>query len=346
MDRPKLKRWFSSIVLQYGLLPYRVYSCRSLYKKAAAYRVITDKGKVFLKPFKGQTARLNQVYSRIVWLKRHNFENIPQWLKTSKGKHWVKNNGRLYYVSEWIKGTKLDGNTQDYERLGEVLAQLHLISRRSASVSRCYSLKEINRFQQQHQMFVRYLPAMRKKRQGIGKWFREYGDQCLLLAEEAWSTLLQSDLQRVLRKEEASLIHGDVTRPNVIVSSNGIYLVDWEFTRRGSAYYEVSKTLNNIANFSVEHINALLVGYEKLCPLTPEERLIIASLFRLPREAWITANKMRLGKQATIFKGLKDSWSKRMEVVQWMDMWARQQPQELVTPIDPNEEEIGIVDNQ
>ncbi|NEW05733.1 phosphotransferase [Paenibacillus sp. SYP-B3998] len=362
MDRPRLKRRFSSIVRQYGLRYHKIYSCRSLYKKAAAYQVFTNKGKLFLKPFNGPKARLDRVYSQIVWLKKHHFQNMPQWFKTSKGKHYVKNNGRLYYVSEWIQGSQLGGNEQDYERIGEILAQLHLISRRSPSVSPSFSMKEINRFHHQHQMFLRHLPTIRKKRQGIGNWFREQGDQCVRLAEEAWNTLLQSDVQRVIRMEKPSLIHGDVTHPNIIVSSESIYLLDWEFTRRGSAYYEVAKTLNNITNFSVPNINALLVGYEKRHPLKPEERLILASFFRLPREVWIAARQIRFGIKAPNFKRLKDSWPNRLEAIQWMDLWAREQPQEPQESQEPqelqetqepqepctapvlNEEENGVVD--
>ncbi len=130
------------------------------------------------------------------------------------------------------------------------------------------------------------------------------------------------------------------------IEDNIIVIITFKYIGgRGSAYYEVAKTLNNTTNFSVPNMNGFLVGYEKRCPLTPEERLIIASLFRLPREVWIAARQIRLGMHSSIFKSLKASWSKRMEVIQWMDKWARQQPQEPVTPPAPNEEGISIVDN-
>ncbi|WP_279628367.1 phosphotransferase [Paenibacillus ferrarius] len=353
MDRPEPIRRFSSIVLQYGLRSKRIHACHSLYRKAAAYRVSTDKGDYFLKPFEGRKARLDRVYSRMVWLKEHNFHNMPKWLETGKGKHWVKNNGRLYYVSEWIQGSQLDGNAQEYERLGEILGRLHLISRGRRSVSSSFSMRKIKSFQQENQMFIIHLAAMRKKRQGIGNWFRKHGDQCIALADGAWSTLQQSDVLRVLRNEKPSLIHGDVTWPNVIVRSDCMYLVDWEFAGRGSSYYEVAKTLSNMTNYSVAIMNALLVGYERICPLTKEERLIIASFYRLPREAWIAIRQIRSGRRSSVFDGLKKLWSQRIEAVQWMDNWARQQQQEpqpqesqeLVTAAAPNEEVIGIVDN-
>jgi hypothetical protein len=100
MDRPKLQEEFSWIALQYGLRFHNIRSCRSLYKKTAAYRMFTENGTFLIKPFKGPQVRLNRLYSRMAWLKRNNFKNMPRWLSTSKGTHWVKSNGRLYYVSD------------------------------------------------------------------------------------------------------------------------------------------------------------------------------------------------------------------------------------------------------
>lgn len=328
MGNSQLKRSYGSIVKQYGLHAHRINPCHSLYKKTAAYSVSTSKGKYFLKPYHGRKSRLKRVYSQMVWLQKHHFHHMPKWFKTKKGKHYVNSKGRLYYVSEWIQGSKLNDNVQDYEKLGEVLGQLHFVSRSSAVSAPSFSARKITCFQQQHKTFVRQLPIIRKQRNEIGKWFKKNGKQCVALGQEAWSTLLQPDIRRSIRQEKPSIIHGDVTWPNVIVGSNVVYLVDWEFSRRGSAYYEVAKTLNNIANFDLLRIQAFLAGYEKHNSLTAKERLIISSLFRLPREAWMTARKIRSDRKPSIFYNLKNSWPKRMETIQWMDLWATQQTKE------------------
>jgi Ser/Thr protein kinase RdoA (MazF antagonist) len=345
MNHPKPAQRLSSILQQYGLCTYKIHACSSLYKKKAAYRVLTDKGSFLLKPYRGQQRLLNRVCSRLAWLLKHSFDSMPQWLITVNGKHWITKNRRLYYITEWIDGTQLGEDVQDYERLGEVLARLHLISRRRSSVRPSFSKMEINRFRKRHRTFARHLRAIQMKRNESDCWFRERGDQCLSLAEEAWKTLKRHDVRRMLRKEIPSIIHGDVTSPNVIVHRDGIYLVDWERARRGSAYYEVAKTLNNVAAFSVPYMKALLDGYEKHYPLIPEERLIIASLCRLPREAWIAADQIRSGIHTDMFNVLKETWPKRMEAIRWLDGWAGQQPQAPVNdnpPSIPEEEVTGI----
>jgi|GEM_PF-5458179 len=326
MVRSTTKREISSIMLQYGLHVHSVHPCRSLYNSSAGYHVVTSNGTVFLKPFKGLKTRLAHVHSRLLWLRENDFHHMPLWYTTRKGKYGVSYKGKLYYVSEWIEGNRLDRNEQEYERLGEVLGRLHHLTKQFVSQSSSLPLRECNRFKLQHKMFVHRLLVLKKKSNGIGKWFRDEGDRCRVLAEEAWRLLRQPDVRRALRN--ISLIHGDVTKPNVIVGSDEVYLVDWEFTVRGSAYYEVAKTLNNSTDFSIPHISAFLQGYQKINPLTLQERLIIAALFRLPREAWIASHRIIAGgKYADLFKGLKNSWAKRLEVIQWMDAWARQESQ-------------------
>jgi Ser/Thr protein kinase RdoA (MazF antagonist) len=347
MTHPKPAQRLNLILQQYGLSTYKIHDCRSLYKKKAAYRAFTDKGSFLLKPYKGQQRLLSRVCSRLAWLKKHSFESMPQWLITVNGKHWIIKNGRIYYVTEWLDGTPLGEDEQDYERLGEVLARLHMISRKRSSVHPSFSNMEIYRFRNRHRKFARYLRAIQKKRNGSSAWFRERGDQCLSLADEAWKTLKQHDIKRMLRKEKPSIIHGDVTSPNVIVHTDGVYLVDWERVRRGSAYYEVAKTLNNVAAFSVPYMKAFLDGYEKHYPLMPEERLIIASLFRLPREAWIVAEQIQSSIHTDMFDVLKKTWPKRLGAIRWLDGWARQKPQAPVNdkPSIPEEEGTDIAVN-
>lgn len=321
MRQGKAERWYRPILLQYGLHALKVTTCGSLYKKAAAYHVTTGKGEFLLKPFTGFKSRLNRVHSRIDWLTNNGFSNMPKWLTTMRGKHSVSKNGRLYYISDWIKGSKLGDKDEDYEKVGEVLAQLHKVSRPTAGGFRRYSAMEIDRFRQQHRMFISNLAVIKKT--SSGKWFRKHGHQCVSLAQQAWKTLRHSDIQRVLNNEKPCIIHGDVTTPNIILTPNGAFLVDWEFTRRGSAYYEVAKTLSNVSNYSLPYMRAFLSGYEKISPLKPEERLIIASLFRLPREAWIAAGEIRLGRPSRAYTVLKKAWTSRIQAVEWVDNWAK-----------------------
>lgn len=327
MADPKPVKRLNSILLKYGLTNSQIYPCSSLYKKVAAYRVSTDKGTFLLKPYKGSNS-LRRISFRLESLKNNDFISMPEWLHTVNGERWITKNGRHYYVTEWVEGTRL-GEAEDYEKLGETIARLHIVSRRPTAVRPSFTLREIERFRKHHHKFTRYLPAIQNLRKPIGAWFHERGDECRRLAEEAWDTLRQPDVRRLLWKEKPSVIHGDVTRPNIIVNPGGLYLVDWERARLGSAYYEVAKTLNNVTDYSVDRMKAFLDGYEKYNPITPEERLIIASFFRLPREVWISARQVRKSNDNALFSTLKETWPMRLDAIRWLDEWAKK-PQSTV----------------
>lgn len=329
MELSKRKQRLRSVLMQYGLESHRVKTYRSLYKKAAAYRVSTNKGTYCLKPFRGSSARLSGIYKRIAQLHAHHFRSLPRWIPAKNGKYWCSKGGRLYYVTEWIDGSELGHHEQDFQKLGAALGRLHLITPSLKSGYPSYTAREVNRFWRHHRRFASHLQELLRDESRISEWFQEHGAECLSLAEKSWSVISQLGIQRMLRKEKPSIIHGDVTRPNVIVRSGSVYLVDWELARPGSAYYEVAKTLNNITNFTVPHIKALLDGYESIRPLGREERMIVASLSRLPREAWVAARQIRSGRPSTIFEVLKETWGKRLEMVEWLDSWADFKPKHL-----------------
>lgn len=323
MSRTESNKHVSSILPEYGLQVHELHSCQSLYKQSAAYQAITDRGTFLVKPFKGLRARLDLVSSRVEWLFKHGYPHLPKWLVSKSGKPWVSYHGRLYYVSEWIEGSPLGDSLQDYRDLGEVLAKLHKLRYRS-TVGRSSSSNDfLHRSKIQHTAFKQALPRVQGKSGEPGKWFREKGGRCLGLADEAWKIFQKSGVRRVMSSENPALIHGDVTRPNVIRSGSALYLVDWEFSRKGSTYYEIAKTLSNITNFSVANIQAFLEGYERHRRLKGDERLIVCAFFRLPREAWSAASMIRSGKTPHVFEILKNTWENRIAAIEWLDAWAR-----------------------
>lgn len=325
MSGSRSKWQIRSVLREYGFRDHRIYAHGSVYEKITAYRVVTRKSKYCLKPYRGLRRNLKLVCSRTEKLRKLGFANSPKWLTTGKGKKWVTRVGQHYYMTEWIDGSHLGDKEEDHARLGEVLAQLHLISKDRSPAIQSLVTKEINDLNVQNQMFARHLRSLKKRRNESGQWFKEHGKQCLSLAAESWKVFRRPKVTRLLRP---SLIHGDLTRPNIIVQPNGLYLVDWEAVRWGIPYYELAKTLSNVTNYSEPLMKALLTGYEKYNPLSPTERTIVASFYRLPREAWHSARELYYGRNAAVFQVLTQSWPKRLEMIRWLDTWAGQQ-QEL-----------------
>jgi Ser/Thr protein kinase RdoA (MazF antagonist) len=327
------KARFLDIVKQYGLQLYHIKPYDSLYKKNAVFRASTNRGKFLIKAIHRRTfdtkltreQQSDQLSLYIKKLKASKYPNYASWLTTNSGRYYMKKNGRPYYMTEWIKGRSLQNNAQDYEALGRALAKLHTLYKdRHSSKSSSFTKGQIKLFKLQERLFRHRLKIISRKKKSAKKWFQGHGDRCRTLSNEAWHIFRTPVVKKILSEEinHPALIHGDVTFPNIIINSSGLFLIDWDSLRMGSTYNEIAKTLLNTTNYNPVHIEALLRGYEEFKPLKSAERLLISGLFRLPREAWSGARNIVLGSGYRGFRLLKQTWDERLKAISWLDDWA------------------------
>jgi Ser/Thr protein kinase RdoA (MazF antagonist) len=328
------KARLGDIAKQYGLRLYRIKPYDTLYKKNAAYRASTNKGKFLIKALHIRTygAKLTnqqqseRVSSYIKKLKALRYPNLANWLTTKSGQHYVIKNGKRFYMAEWIDGRSLQTEAQEYEALGRALANLHTICKDDHSSMSSFTKRQIKLYKIQERLFRHRLRVIKGKKTYTKKWFKERGDRCKELAHEAWKIFRTSEVKQIISKEinHPALIQGDVTHPNIIINSKGLFLIDWDCLRMGSTYNEIVKTLSNTTFYNPILINALLRGYEDIKPLKSAERLLLSALYRLPREAWGTARNIALGRGHRSFRVLEQTWDQRMNAIRWLDEWARQ----------------------
>jgi len=317
-------RGLGIVLHSYGLRLRKITVCRSLYKRRAAFYARTDRGGVLIKPFHKSDRRLNLLSTRIARLQRRGYRNMPGWYSTKKGRKWVKWGGRSFYVTRWIDGRPLRATFGDSRSLGEALAKLHVRSRNVVRGPNLLLLGEIRFLRQSDALFRRQLRLLQKRRGPVGQWYREHGRQCISLADQAWAALGRLENRRALQREvqQPSLVHGDVTKPNVLVSRGRIYFVDWDCMGPGFTLLELARTLANTSDFSPDRMNATLHGYKKHRILQKEEKKIVSSLFQLPWEAWQAAKKATRHKVSPEFSVLQKTWSKRLTAVRWLKSWA------------------------
>ncbi|WJH32466.1 phosphotransferase [Paenibacillus sp. CC-CFT747] len=276
-----------------------------------------------IKPFKGSRRRIRQLASYSARLGKLGFRGMPLWKRTVSGKLWVSAKGRMYYVTPWVHGSKLDGRLSHLRKLGRVLARLHTLSRRLNLPPAPRSLlKEIRR---QHTSFGRNMRFVRSQDHSAGRWFRENGSRCRELGLQAMACLQKQKVKALLRGERKAppLVHRDVTRPNVIVTGGKVSIIDWDSMERGSSYYDLVKTLTNTAGFHPGRMKAFLKGYEEIRPLKKTERRLVSALYRLPREAWYVCSRAKAGQpDASMLAILDATWEERLLAVRWLDYWA------------------------
>jgi Ser/Thr protein kinase RdoA (MazF antagonist) len=321
------------IANRYGLHLHRIKSYNSLYKKNAAYRASTNNGEFLIKELcirsydtnltKEQQSR--QTFSYIRKLKKCKYPNIANWLTTKSKQYFVNKNGRKYYMTEWIEGRSLQNDVQDYESLGKALANLHTSCKDSLPSMSSFTKKQIGVFEFQGRLFRLRLRNIQGGKTTAKRWFQKHGGHCSALTNEAWSIIVTPEVKQIISEEikHPALIHGDVTLPNIIINSSGLFLIDWDCLRMGSIYNEIAKTLSNTTCYNPVYIHALLRGYEEIKSLNSAERLLISALFRLPREAWGVARNIVLGRGPRGFRVLEQTWDERLNAIRWLDEWAR-----------------------
>lgn len=325
----------------YGLRTKSIQTLPSAYTPSAAWKIATQRGYMVVKPYKGSKSALTLLANRLHRLSEVGFSQFSPWLLTKSGKPFVAVGGRIYYVTKWSDGVQLGANEAQLDELGSVLKKLHSVSRHVLAGSTPGAFVAIRRFKEQHLIFSRYLDILKSTSDEEVAWFRDEGAMCIDLAEETWSILKRPPVRDALLKEvkRPMLVHGDVTRPNVLVPSHGLILIDWENAHKGSPLLEITRALANTTDFQPKYMEAILRGYErKHQQLTRGERGAICALFRLPREAWSVARQIRIGqtireqssttskhiriRHPMSFSILKNSWSNRLNAIKWLDDWA------------------------
>ena len=323
-QKAKLK----SITRRYGLHLIHITTHDSLYKKNAVYCAKTNKGKSLVKALntKCQGATLPQAkfFSYVRKLTASKYPYTPRWLKTRTGRYSVNFRGKAYYMTEWIKGRKID-DVHDYESLGKALAHLHKLRKVQQPPTASYTLQRIKEFKREGHLFRVQLKNVQRKKTTPTKWFDKYGESCVHLTNDAWRIIDDPRVKRILVKERRhpALIHGDVTIPNIVIHSRGLVLIDWDCLRTGSKYYEVAKTLSNTTYYKPVLMDAFLHGYESISPLKSSERLLISALFRLPREAWHVARRIGSGRTHKGLTLLGETWHDRLNAIRHLDEWAK-----------------------
>ncbi|MCL6444801.1 MAG: phosphotransferase [Alicyclobacillus sp.] len=308
----------------YGLRLLDVEERQSLYHPHAGYHAWTDKGEVMLKPFIGTERRMQMVarYMRELWMDGCRF--MPRWLSTISRKRYVRRNGRLYYVTEWVKGGQLETEA-DFHALGQALARLHA---HTVNGGRHATQRVVVNLQAADRVFRTSLSARaRSPISMVSDWLQEHGRTCERLSDEAWNLLQDAEVVKSLQAEDgrSTLIHGDVTCPNVIVTDDNVCLIDWDGVGPGSRWNELAKALANTADFDTGRLAAMLRGYAEVRPFTAAERRVVAALFRLPREAWRVARRAKSVRKRQIvhdFYVLEKAWQRRLNAVSWIDSWA------------------------
>ncbi|WP_339201725.1 aminoglycoside phosphotransferase family protein [Paenibacillus sp. FSL P2-0322] len=334
MAKSYTKAQIRKITRRFGLIPLKSRLVSSLYRKNAVIQVKTKKGTYALKPFsRTKMVRSNTIQqmeraaSHIRLLKKRKYTYMPAWLPTHSGKLWTLHQGTPFYVSQWIKGRGLE-TAEDFEKLGRALATLHATSTGLHRMDKGKSpptIQQLRIWKNQDRLFQRKMIKNSRHDKTYRNWYNAHGEDCKRLSRRAWKDLQDASIIRLLRMEHRhpSLIHSDITTPNVIISDDGhLKIIDWDRAKIGSIYADLAKALMNTTQFNPEFVQSLLKGYQKRKPLSRTERKIVTALYKLPREAWHASRHPNRSRDREILDNWDQSWPLRLQIIHILQEWA------------------------
>ncbi|MDQ0494402.1 aminoglycoside phosphotransferase family protein [Paenibacillus brasilensis] len=334
MAKSYTKAQIRNITRRFGLIPLKSSLVSSLYRKNAVIQVKTKKGTYALKPFSrtkmvrsNTLQQMKQAASMINLLKKRKYRYMPTWLPTHSGKLWTLHQGTPFYVSQWIKGRGLE-TAEDFEKLGWALATLHTKSIGLHRIGRVKSptLQQLRVWKNQDRLFQRKIKQISRHDTKYRNWYNAFGKDCKRLSRRAWKDLQDTSIIKLLQKENRSpsLIHSDITIPNVIISDGGqLKIIDWDRVKVGSVYADLAKALMNTTQFNPEFVKSFLKGYQKRKPLSRTERKIVTALYKLPREAWHASLHPNRSRDREILDHWHQSWPLRLQIIHVLQEWVQ-----------------------
>ncbi|MEC0180616.1 aminoglycoside phosphotransferase family protein [Paenibacillus peoriae] len=333
MTKSYTKAQIRNITRHFGLIPLKSSLVSSLYRKNAVIQVRAKKGTYALKPFSrtkmirsNTIQQMEQAASMVRLLKKRKYRYMPAWLPTHSGKLWTLYQGTPFYVSQWIKGRRLE-NAEDFEKLGRALAALHDTPASLHRIGRRKSptFQQLRIWKNQDRLFQKRIKQISGHDTKYRNWYNAFGKGCKRLSRQAWKDLQDASITRMLQKEKRlpSLIHSDITIPNVIISNNGqLKIIDWDRVKVGSVYADLAKALMNTTQFNPEFVQSLLKGYQKRKPLNRTERKIVTALYKLPREAWHASRHPIRSRDREILDNWGHSWPLRLQIIHILQEWS------------------------
>lgn len=106
----------------------RVYNirCKKVIECENGYILKLSKSKLLLMPVYSDESNIMSACAVIDYAKERGFKNIIRVIKSGDGKPYIKENGILYVLVDFIEGGKLKFKTRENaEKMGEILAEFH-----------------------------------------------------------------------------------------------------------------------------------------------------------------------------------------------------------------------------
>ncbi len=287
------------VLEQYDLEVLRTWKGRGV------YFIETSKGLHLLKEHRGSEEKLEKLWQLLTSLEPVQFFKTDLPVKNKEGTFLVKDQDEISYIlKKWHDGRECDPrNELDVCRAMEGLAIFHTHARdlwefeteetraRYEGTNLVREMEKRTRELKKVQTFIR-----RKQKKSefesaylevIPGFLQEAGAICLKMKESGYEELRKEALMK------GKICHGEYMQHNVLFDRSKLILTNFEHAHLDLQCVDVALFLRKVMEkqgWRIYQGEKLLHSYEVVCPLSEQERQILALRLSYPEKLWKLAN--------------------------------------------------------
>lgn len=288
----------SQVLNKYNILNFKAQRARS------AYKIITDKDIYCLKRMKHGGRKPRNGYALVTELKKKEFKNTASYIKTKDNNYYVKENGFIFYLTEWINGEEcsLDSISETVNCV-KLLAKFHIAS---SSIDMSNIIVE-NNLKNWPKIFISNLHGLENFKKAISRkklvtefdsLYMEYIDSLYHRGMVAINILNKSNYYKLSKKAatEKTICHDSFYYQNIIKKHDDYYLIDLDSIIIDLQINDLGKFIRRLMykksyKWDFDKAKYIIEAYNDIKPLTKDELEVMLALIVFPHKFWKLGKK-------------------------------------------------------
>ncbi|MDB5085132.1 MAG: cotI 1 [Bacilli bacterium] len=281
----------------------------SLYKTEAIYKLHTSEGVKALKEFHFSEDELRFVTSIMLSLYKAGADVVRP-IRTKDRELYLKVGKRLLYLTDWAPGSRFDGAVlDDVDQVSKSIANMHLLASdfqfHKLPYRRRYQLNLLVDSEKRLHNFTRSIRKLSVD-DPLARELTRHASIYIEQGERALAAMKQLPLQLIAEEEirGGQIIHRDLTCPNLLISTAGAWILDFDLCTYGSCSSDLATFMANTLGWSIPAGTRAWRSYLEVHPLSIYNKRLTICQMMLPREAWELVRKYDVQDNKTNRSGL------------------------------------------
>lgn len=280
------------------------FTVNSVKKVRSAYRIETDKGMFCLKRMRHGTKKAYNGNYLTCELKKNNFFNIADYIKTKDGRFFITHKGYVFYVTEWINGDECNLNDiNEAINCAKLLAKFHSASKnidksklyvknntKNLVIFFTHCINDIRNYKR--------LIGIKKLKNGFDEEYEKLIDRYCDVGMLSLKLLNESSYLTFLKNYNKSktICHDSFYYQNIIKKDDKYYIIDLDSIVIDYEISDLGKMIRRLMfkkeyNWNFDKAKQIIDAYMSVNKLAKGELEIMLAIIIFPHKFWKLGKK-------------------------------------------------------